>query len=335
MNSAFMHVVDGDASGTRIEVDGEVVLGREGDVAALFEDEELSRRHARVIREPDGSLAIEDLGSANGTFVNGRRIGGRMSLSAGDAVRIGATTLEVRRDEAALETVGRGSSAPTNDTYAPVPMHQPGSPTSIRRVHHERTPSNAVLVHGSHTIPIPLAGLTAGRDAGSDVALPTELASRTHARVGVADGRYYVADLGSVNGTYLNGEVLFHEARWLSAGDTISVGDEHIRFLVGSGTGRDAERTLDPGVGLVRFEGPRLTIGRDALNDVQLDAPTISRFHAEVVSTAVGLELARSPVAERNAPRRTARRARTAARRSRDKHGAVSADLRRIGVHPA
>ena len=148
-----------------------------------------------------------------------------------------------------------------------------------------------MLVHGNDAIPIPPAGLTVGRDAGSDITVSTELASRTHARIGVSDGRYYVADLGSVNGTYLNGELLLREARWLSAGDTISVGGEHTRFLVGAQMGREPEHTLDPGVRLVPFEGPRLTIGRDASNDVPLDAPTISRFHAEVVATAVGLEL--------------------------------------------
>ena len=61
----------------------------------LTEDNELSRRHARVTRDDRGRLAIEDLGSANGTFVNGRRISSRVELNAGDSVRVGATTLDV------------------------------------------------------------------------------------------------------------------------------------------------------------------------------------------------------------------------------------------------
>ncbi len=72
-----------------------MVLGREGDADIVLADpsRELSRHHARIsLRE--GEVMLEDLNSANGTFLNGERVSGSRSLRAGDQIRIGTTTLE-------------------------------------------------------------------------------------------------------------------------------------------------------------------------------------------------------------------------------------------------
>ena len=65
----------------------------------LAADEELSREHAEVARQPDGSLFIRDLGSRNGTWVNGERID-EHSLAPGDRIKVGATTFELVREVA-------------------------------------------------------------------------------------------------------------------------------------------------------------------------------------------------------------------------------------------
>jgi pSer/pThr/pTyr-binding forkhead associated (FHA) protein len=66
-------------------------VGREGSLCDHeLIDPEVSRRHA-AFREADDQLAIEDLGSTNGTFVNGRRLTGVGVLAPGDRVRFGNT----------------------------------------------------------------------------------------------------------------------------------------------------------------------------------------------------------------------------------------------------
>src|SRR5690348_11189195 len=81
-----------------ILVEDELVIGREADGAGqLAEDDEISRLHARVQLAGSGSCTIEDLGSTNGTFVNGRRISAPQTLSEGDTIALGGTSLEVRR----------------------------------------------------------------------------------------------------------------------------------------------------------------------------------------------------------------------------------------------
>jgi uncharacterized membrane protein YdfJ with MMPL/SSD domain len=83
-----------------------LVLGRaqEGD-ATLGGDPELSREHARVEAFEGGQILIEDLGSTNGTFVNGGRVAGPTVLKDGDVVWIGTTTLLVRAPGSALPEV--------------------------------------------------------------------------------------------------------------------------------------------------------------------------------------------------------------------------------------
>ena len=72
-----------------------VTIGRgEGNVIALPTDEYASTRHARIEALRDG-LWVVDLGSRNGTFVNGTPVDGREQLHAGDLVRIGETELRV------------------------------------------------------------------------------------------------------------------------------------------------------------------------------------------------------------------------------------------------
>jgi pSer/pThr/pTyr-binding forkhead associated (FHA) protein len=65
------------------------VIGREG-CEIVLPDPEVSRRHAALKAMGDG-IGIEDLGSLNGTFVNGERISEPVALKAGDTVQLGNT----------------------------------------------------------------------------------------------------------------------------------------------------------------------------------------------------------------------------------------------------
>jgi two-component system cell cycle response regulator len=68
------------------------VIGRSADVGVPINDRGLSRRHAQVLRLPDG-FYLEDLGSTNGTFYNGERIGAARKLESGCRIQIGENTV--------------------------------------------------------------------------------------------------------------------------------------------------------------------------------------------------------------------------------------------------
>jgi hypothetical protein len=80
-----------------IAVGGELTIGRAGGCGIpLTGDTFVSQVHARVF-ERDSELFVEDLGSTNGTFLNGEQISQPHPLRRGDRVRVGRTELEVAR----------------------------------------------------------------------------------------------------------------------------------------------------------------------------------------------------------------------------------------------
>lgn len=78
-----------------IEVRRPIVIGRGGDVDVTLDDAFASDRHARF-DTAEGRLFVHDLGSTNGTMVNGERVTERTPLHRGDAVQVGGTIMEVR-----------------------------------------------------------------------------------------------------------------------------------------------------------------------------------------------------------------------------------------------
>ena len=73
-------------------VAGPTIVGR-GDVELSLDEEGLSRRHARFTLDARGDVSVEDLGSTNGTFVNGNRITGLHVLRDGDRIEVGTATI--------------------------------------------------------------------------------------------------------------------------------------------------------------------------------------------------------------------------------------------------
>jgi pSer/pThr/pTyr-binding forkhead associated (FHA) protein len=93
MAGEMLRVVAGRATGLELPVDTELLLGRGADgPGTLAGDPELSRGHARLIRTGGGDLLVEDLGSTNGTRVNGSAVT-EHTLADGDTITVGDTTI--------------------------------------------------------------------------------------------------------------------------------------------------------------------------------------------------------------------------------------------------
>src|SRR3954469_13954385 len=109
MAGESLQVVAGNAAGSNIALDNELVIGRSTPgLGSLGGDSEISRVHARIYHDPSGQLMVEDLGSTNGTFVNGNRIAAATPVRAGDQVRVGQTTMTVEGGAAeGATTVGQ------------------------------------------------------------------------------------------------------------------------------------------------------------------------------------------------------------------------------------
>jgi pSer/pThr/pTyr-binding forkhead associated (FHA) protein len=86
-------IAGGERPGSRFDLAEDAIIGRV-DAGVTLDDDEVSRYHA-VIRVRGDEADITDLGSTNGTFVDGRRLSGRATLSNGSLIRVGRTELRL------------------------------------------------------------------------------------------------------------------------------------------------------------------------------------------------------------------------------------------------
>lgn len=80
--------------GRAYELADEMTLGRAAGCHVKVDDSYASQLHARVFRK-DGQILVEDLGSTNGTYLNGSKVSRAQPVKRGDRVKIGATVFEV------------------------------------------------------------------------------------------------------------------------------------------------------------------------------------------------------------------------------------------------
>jgi len=229
-----LRVIEGKERGKRLSVDGDLLIGRVApeDEGRLGDDPEISRRHAYVSRRADGQLTIEDLGSANGTFVNDERIDAPRVLDLGDVVRVGKSVLQVADRSGAVPEESRG---PTGDT-----AREPARVTAE---------AGEALVVTAGTAPgrrLTLGEeLVIGREASGEGRLSDDVeVSRRHARVARdAGGALSIEDLGSANGTFVNGERV-RGRQVLKVGDSVRIGSTTLELTdVGRAPAPPAVRT--------------------------------------------------------------------------------------------
>jgi EmrB/QacA subfamily drug resistance transporter len=264
-----LRVTSGPNQGRMFALGESTTLGREETAEIVLEDSsgELSRRHAHI-GLLDGVATIEDLGSTNGTLLNGERISGPQPLRSGDQITIGKYVLQFASALAEPPPPAQPTSDPqlTRVRAAQPPPAQPTPDPQLTRVRAAQPPSErpptfapagsegelrilsgpgagkaAALVGNSATI---------GREPECDLQVLDSEVSRLHAKVTVRDGVAAIDDLHSSNGTYVNGErILAHTV--LAPGDRIQIGEATIELTSPVFAGA-AARTLPPQVSGVR-----------------------------------------------------------------------------------
>jgi len=118
---ATLVIRQGPQAGMSFPISGnQIVMGREEGLDITLQDPEASRRHARINWQA-GQYVIEDLGSTNGTFVNGVQITALQPLNPGDSVGIGQTALVFQMEGAQQAGAPQQYQAPAQQAPAPPP----------------------------------------------------------------------------------------------------------------------------------------------------------------------------------------------------------------------
>lgn len=192
-------------------------IGRSSNNDIQIAEQHVSRQHA-VISYRDGVFFVTDLSSSNGTFVNGERVKEPFPLFAGDRIRLYVPELEFsaanEADLQAAEETGR---------------------VIVPAIHSEH--ASLIITTGpqeGQTVPLIGSDVYVGRatsDATWQIRLHDRSVSRPHARLLRQDGRWYITDLGSSNGTSINhASIQPNDEHILNDGDTIILGGTTLLF---------------------------------------------------------------------------------------------------------
>lgn len=196
---------------------GEWLIGRQEGNAVVLQSPSVSRQHARIYTA-QGRCFIQDLKSANGVYMDGRRVEEVEELRAGQDVLIGEFSMR-------LEPEGAGEGgAPSLSTHI---------------VSQDREYARIVGLNGpfeGEEFTLSEKENTIGRTEENLILLPDPSVSRQHARVVVEDnGRHVVFDLHSSNGSYVNRKRI--QRAVLREGDVMTIGNVSFRFVVAGSKG--------------------------------------------------------------------------------------------------
>ncbi len=277
-------------------------LGRDPQGDIVLDDARVSWRHA-TISWSGRSWVIEDHGSTNGTFVQGQRIH-HLEIGAGTAVHLGNATDGPRVNvSGTAASVATPQAPPQQQPYAaqgaqagwaqqapaqqPTPQQQPQAqqagwqqPQQAAHIPQQQGPgggAGAPPVYGDRS-PTTFHQFSIGRVMRIGRALENELVvsdlqvSRHHAEFhSTPDGRMEIRDLGSHNGTYVNGQPIAKGgSQLLGPADIVGVGHSTFRIV-----GDRLEEFVDTGE--VSFSARHLTVtvdgGKQILKDVSFGVP--------------------------------------------------------------
>jgi pSer/pThr/pTyr-binding forkhead associated (FHA) protein len=218
-------------------------FGRDAGAAVVVSGNEVSRYHAEIRRDPEGYVLLDT--SVNGTYVNGERISKTHLLTRADVIRIGNDEFRFYADTppavpAAKPPVPTSESTAAPVAQAPAPagaaqrlsdtMH--GIPETVQPRATPSSPDAAPLasllfrsgqLKGSR-VPIKVPVVNIGRGDYNDVVIADASVSTAHAKLQRREAIWILTDLGSTNGTFVEGEKVTGEMP-LSPGTILQFGD--------------------------------------------------------------------------------------------------------------
>lgn len=278
-------VVQGPIQGEAFELtQNEMVLGRDPACDIVIQSQAISRRHARFFNQ-DGQVRVEDLGSSNGVFLNGSRLTNPHPLKDGDQIGLGqsvqlifsfpqpaATFLEAFPVDVTRQEVLEPQVAQTvaGDPLAGLPTLPPQLIVSLV----DQEPRSYNLLKQR---------LTIGRAPDNDIIVESPIVSSHHATLERNQAGYTLqVTPGVVNPVYHLGRPITTEHQ-LNDGDILRIGGQDPGVIATLVFQWPSMAALQMQKRLIPFgEKNVVQLGRDPSNDIVLDSPLISRFHAVV-----------------------------------------------------
>ncbi|HHN46138.1 MAG TPA: FHA domain-containing protein, partial [Planctomycetes bacterium] len=207
-------------------------IGRSSTNIIQIKDEQASREHCRIIKDGD-SFRVEDLKSRNGILVNGVKVE-QQTLKVGDVLKVGEHRFVFDQEvEVSAEELGATVSV---STLSEDELKSKQAPAAAP----DAPPKYVLLVTGGPDkgaqVLVGEAKITIGRHSANTLPLQDEASSNYHAEVEKETIGFVITDLGSTNGTKVNGEKIVKSP--LAHGAEITIGQTTIIF-------KDVNRQVD------------------------------------------------------------------------------------------
>lgn len=245
-------------------------IGRSSDNQIVLNDDLVSRHHVKL-EWVEGITYVTDLGSGNGTLVNGTETEPRvpLPLKEGAIISIGNFTLTLRL------------SPPSGKAPTPIAKDKTVIFTGETPAFMPNVAPNLIITtpQGEREFSLTQDTLTIGRDAANDITIDNQAVSRHHAKLQRTPQGYEITDLGSTNG--LTFESTLTPRKLLANGDILWISESVSLSYKAPVEAQVTEPSAAPEKLDVKGRHT-LTIGRSQDNDVALDHPAVSRRHAYI-----------------------------------------------------
>jgi pSer/pThr/pTyr-binding forkhead associated (FHA) protein len=222
-----------------------LTLGRDAGSDVVVSGNDVSRQHAEIRADQQGYVLVDV--SVNGTYVNGERIGKTHLLARADIIRIGNDEFRFYADASAGSSVPQpepslqavpppaGAAHRLSDTMHGIPVAS--ADAEIQRRSTPPSPMAAPLASflfrsgemKGRRVPIKVPVVNIGRGDYNDVVIADPSVSTMHAKLQRRDAIWILTDLGSTNGTFVEGERLNGEVP-LGPGTTLKFGEVSALF---------------------------------------------------------------------------------------------------------
>lgn len=215
-----------------LTVHSEMVIGRDSDCDLTINDDSLSRRHAQITIE-NGQLRVRDLGSANGSFVNGVKIVDEI-LQPGDEIQFGVRAFIVVAPVDVANAGSREDVTKVQDSDGNATASELDVETEVLAGSYPSAVLTELtgLLGADYCCTLDRRSMCLGRSPNSDIVIADASVSRVHAQLSVVGNRWQIEDMQSSNGILINGESA--ESMKLHNGDLIRIGRAEFRFQCGA-----------------------------------------------------------------------------------------------------
>jgi pSer/pThr/pTyr-binding forkhead associated (FHA) protein len=279
---------------TELSIERPVTIGRVEGSGLRLDKSTVSSRHAQL-EVRSHTLWFKDLGSTNGSLLNGQKVEPNQEKKLARGDRITISTFEIEVVEVPLPPEPETKDVPD----APPPKQEALLPEMTIAVGARSASPLANLARLKHAQPrlvlatkerravleISKTEATVGRDPQSDVVIDHGTVSKRHAEIRLIDGTFFVRDLGTVNGTFVDGNPVLGMASPLKSNQAVRFGTASCLFLTRPAEGTEAQEE-QAAQQVARLLVTRGVVPPGQMESLQAMVRTSGRALAELTVTA-------------------------------------------------